>query len=273
MISASVGFQCPDCVHEGARQTRQFELPFGGHRVDVPLVTYILIGVNVTVWALIMMTGGSSSWLADLLAIRPGPYCGMVGDSGRMYDVTAAVCQTLPSGEWVTGGVAGGQWWQVVTSAFAHIAPLHLGMNMLALWFLGPPLERALGRFRFSAIYLLSAVTGSVAVMWFANRGSITLGASGAIFGLMGAYFVVAKKVGGDLRTVAFWLVLNIAFTFTASGVSWQGHIGGLIGGLATAAIVAFAPKQRRTQVQLLGLAAFGLLLVAAIGVRVLQLA
>jgi len=236
------------------------------------MVSYVLIGLNVAIWALIMATGGSSSWLADLLAIRPGPYCGIVDNPDRMYDVSQAVCQTMSTGVWVGGGVAGGQWWQVITSAFTHIQPLHLGMNMLALWFLGPPLERALGRVRFSAVYLLAAVAGSVAVMWFANRGSLTLGASGAIFGLMGAYFVVAKKVGGDLRTVAFWLVLNVAFTFTVTGVSWQGHIGGLLGGLATAAIVAYAPKDHRSRTQLIGLAVFGLLMVVAIVERVIQL-
>lgn len=272
MISASVGFQCPECVHQGARQTRQNELPFGGRRVDTPLVTYTLLGINIAVWAAILATGGDGSWLADLLSIRPGPYCAVATDASRMYDVGQVACEALPQGQWVGGGVAGGQWWQLITSAFAHIAPLHLGMNMLALWFLGPTLERSLGRVRFLAVYLLSALAGSVAVMWFANRGSATLGASGAIFGLMGAYFILAKKVGGDIRTVMFWLFLNVAFTFTMAGVSWQGHIGGLIGGLVAALAVVYAPKGARGRFQTAGLLGWGLLMVVSAVVRVVQL-
>ena len=125
---------------------------------------------------------------------------------------------------------------------FTHVEPLHIGFNMLALYFLGPMLENVLGRARFLAVYLVSGLAGSAAVMLFSDPHIQTLGASGAIFGLMGALAVVALKVRGQVQTVLIWIALNLVFTFTASGISWQGHIGGLVGGVVLGAAMVYAP-------------------------------
>lgn len=274
MVSAAVGFQCPECVHEGARQTRQNQGPFGGRLSTNPMATSItLIAMNVAVWAAIMLTGGSSSRLGQLLALSPTGQCWSVSQPGSYYpDVTtAAICQTAADGSWMPG-VADGAVWQLITSGFTHIEILHIGMNMLALWFLGPPLERALGRARFLAVYLLSLFAGSVTVMWFAAPSSSTLGASGAIFGLIGALLLLTMKVGGDFRTVLFWLGINVVFTFMGSGISWQGHLGGLVGGLVASAIVVYAPRKNRSTIQWLGMAALSVVLVLLAVVRIFQL-
>lgn len=272
MISAAVGFQCPDCVREGARQTRQNEGPFGGQRSRNPALTSIvLIGLNAVVWLAITLTGAGSSALVRLLALVPLGRCWSAAQPSAFYPdaATAAICHTLGSeGVWEPGAL-GGAWWQLITSGFTHVEILHIGMNMLALWFLGPPLEHALGRGRFLALYFISLLAGSAAVVWLSPATSLTLGASGAIFGLIGALLVLTKKVGGDMRTVLIWLGINVAITFIGgTGISWQGHLGGLVGGLIASAIIMFAPRQNRTAHQVAGLVALGLAIVAALVAR-----
>ncbi len=234
MRSASVGFHCPDCVKEGARTTRQARTPYGGKRVGDPrLTTFVLIGINVAVWLLVVATGGRSSRLVDYLALLPDSAFSVV--DGRLVEVR---------------GVDDGAWWQLVTSMFTHVEPLHIGFNMLALYFLGPMLENVLGRARFLAVYLASGLAGSAAVMLLSDPRGQTLGASGAIFGLMGALVVIALKVGGQVQQVLFWIGLNLVFTFTVSGISWQGHIGGLVGGAIVGAGMVYAPRSHRSLVQ-----------------------
>jgi membrane associated rhomboid family serine protease len=276
MISAAVGFQCPDCVRQGAKQTRAHQGPYGGERSSNPAITtMVLLGVNVAVWLAITVTGGSNSWLVHKLALTSGGYCGVVGAADKYYPdaLNQAACELIPKGLWMPGGVASGEWWQVITSAFTHVEVLHLGMNMLALWFLGPMLERVLGRIWFLTVYLISALAGSATVMWFSDPTTMTLGASGAVFGLIGALLVITFKTGGDMRTVLIWLGINLVFTFTNSGISWQGHIGGLLGGLISVSIIAFAPRRNREVVQLSSLAVFTLVVIVAIIARTLQLA
>jgi membrane associated rhomboid family serine protease len=274
MISAAVGFQCPECVATGARETRQHVGPFGGRISTNPALTsIILIVMNAAVWVAITLTGGRTSSLAQLLSITPIGQCWSSSQPGSYYPEvhTAAICQTVSDGAWMPG-VADGAWWQLITSGFTHIDILHIGMNMLALWFLGPPVERAIGRARFLAIYLISLLAASVSVMFFAAPTTTTMGASGAIFGLIGALLLLTLKVGGDFRGVLFWLVINVAFTFTGSGISWQGHLGGLVGGLAASAIVLFAPRKDRVPLQWAGLATLTLLLGLLAAFRIIQL-
>ena len=235
MRSAAVGFQCPTCVKEGSRSTRQTRTPYGGQRVADPrLTSFVLIGINAAVWLLIVATGGANSRLFDTLALLPA-------SARRAYpDGTVALVQ----------GVADGAWWQPVTSMFTHVELLHIGFNMLALFFLGPMLETVLGRARFLAVYLVSGMAGSAAVMLLSNPHGQTFGASGAIFGLMGALAVVALKVHGQVQSVLMWIGLNLVFTFTISGISWQGHIGGLVGGIIIGTAMVYAPRARRSLVQ-----------------------
>ena len=255
MRSASVGFQCPECVKEGARTTRQARTPYGGIRTGDPrLTTFVLIGLNVLVWLLIQATGGARSTLVDRLALLPA-------------DSTEA----LPGGGVsVIHGVQGGAWWQLLTSVFTHVDPLHIGFNMLALYFLGPMLENVLGRARFLALYLVSGVAGSAAVMLLSDAHGQTLGASGAIFGLMGALAVIAIRVRGQLQSILTWIGLNLVLTFTFRGISWQGHIGGLLAGAVLGVAMVYAPRSRRPLVQW---SAVGGVLVVALAIVVLRVA
>jgi membrane associated rhomboid family serine protease len=190
--------------------------------------------MNALVWLVILATGRTASRVLDALALLP--------DSAyRRY----------PDGSVeLVRGVADGAWWQLVTSMFTHVEVLHIGFNMLALYFLGPMLENVLGRARFLAVYLVSGFAGSAAVMLFSNPHGQTLGASGAIFGLMGALAVVALKVRGQVQSVLTWIALNLVLTFTVSGISWQGHIGGLVGGVVLGTAMVYAPRQNRSLVQ-----------------------
>ena len=127
-----------------------------------------------------------------------------------------------------------GAYWQLVTNAFTHVEVWHIGFNMLALWVLGPQLELAIGRTRFLALYFLSALAGSTLVYWLGGTTTATLGASAAVFGLMGALLVLALKVGGNVQQILMWIGINFLITVVWRGtISWQGHLGGFLGGAA----------------------------------------
>src|SRR4051794_25043670 len=258
MNSASVGFQCPSCVREGARATRSGILPYGGKPSANPALTSIgLIALNAAVWLAILAAGGNGSTLIDRLALLP---------QTTLYgspDGTTTLVQ----------GVSGGAWWQLGTSVFTHVQIWHIGFNMLALYFLGPQLEMVLGRARYLGIYLLSGLAGSTAVMWLSHPHTQTLGASGAIFGLMGALLVVGLKIRANVQQLLFWIGLNVVFTVTGSAyISWQGHFGGLVGGALLAALVVYAPRQRRAVIQWSTMAVFAAACVVLVGVRVAAL-
>lgn len=270
MRDASVGFQCPECVSQGAKQTRAGRTTYGGLRSSNPALTSIfLIATNAAVWLAILLTGGSSSRGVDLLGLRPDGSCDP--SDGFVYKLNRAACDA--AGGVFLPGVDDGAFWQLVTSQFLHVQLWHIAGNMLALWMLGPQLEAALGRTRFLALYLLSGLTGSVAVLWLSPELQLTLGASGAIYGLFGAFAVISHKVGGDLRSIGALLAINLVITFAVPNISWQGHLGGLVGGAAIAAILVYAPRTRRAQTQALGLAGILALLVMLTLVRVVAIA
>lgn len=272
MNSAAVGFQCPSCVKEGVKQTRTGVAPYGGERSTNPALTsFVLIAINVVVWVMIQ----ARSSVLDVLALTPGGRCESSG--GRTYfpGVTSqSVCEQQGNLTHWVAGVADGAPWQIITSVFSHQQPVHLLLNMLVLYFLGPQLEAILGRTRFLALYLLSGLTGSVAVMLLSDANGTTLGASGAGFGLMGALLVVAHKIGADTQQIMVWLGINVAFTFFASSyISWQGHLGGLIGGLLISALIVYAPKANRSAIQFAGLGLITVVSLALIVIRAAALA
>ncbi|MDR1152043.1 MAG: rhomboid family intramembrane serine protease [Bifidobacteriaceae bacterium] len=143
--------------------------------------------------------------------------------------------------------------WRLVTSIFDHAGLAHLALNMLCLWMVGSFLEPMLGRWRYAALYLVSGLGGGLLILaWARWTGpsvewvQLTVGASGAIFGMFGAMVWVVRRLGGNLRGILVVLAINIVFTLTNSGtVSWQGHFGGLIVGLVLGAVYAFAPRGR----------------------------
>lgn len=243
MRDAAVGHQCDDCVREGAKSVRQPKTSFGAPlRKTTPVITYALIAINVVMFVLQTV---SRSLQSDLVLYAPA--------------------------------VAGGDLYRLVTSAFMHYGIPHLLFNMYALYVVGPALENWLGKLRFTALYALSALGGSVLVYLIAPLNAATAGASGAVFGLFGAWFVVGKRLNLDVRWVIGLIVLNLGFTFVipmlgGQNISWQGHIGGLVTGAAVAPAYAYAPRDRRTLIQASATVAFLALFAALIWWRTTDL-
>ena len=267
MVEAPVGFHCRACLARGMAATRQAEGPYGGRRSASPaLTTQVLIALNVAVWVGILLTGGFEGGLASTVALTPGGVCRINAES--WVGVTDMACLAA-GGSFLPGPLDGG-WWQLLTNAFTHSEPLHLGMNMLALWILGPQVERILGRTRFLALYFVSALAASAFVMWLAEPTTTTLGASGAISGLMGALLIIVVRMRGDVRWVLTWIGVNVVITVLGSaGISWQGHLGGFLGGLAvTGVLIGLRKSGGRTQ--WLGVAGIALLALLASVARAL---
>jgi membrane associated rhomboid family serine protease len=268
MRDAAVGFQCPSCIAQGKKETRTGRTPYGGVRPSQPgIVSKTLIAINLGVWMLILATGGAGSRWVDRLSLIPHGQCSAGGGGYYPHIVDATTCRTAVGGTWFDG-VATGAPWQLLTSMFTHVEVFHIGFNMLALWILGPQLEMVLGRVRYLGVYLLSGLLGSVAVYWLSGESTATLGASGAIFGLMGALLVLAYKVKADVSQLLMWIGLNAALTFFGSGISWQGHLGGFVGGVLLATILVYTPRDRRTAWQAAGFGAVALVVVLAIVAR-----
>jgi len=253
--SAPVGQQCVECIKEGNRGVRTPAAMFGGRAVSGALVTYTLVGLNVLLY------------LVEWVYPRIVNYLDMVG----------AARDPALHGQLV--GVATGEEYRLITSAFLHepgfagFGPAHIIFNMWALLLVGPGLERLLGRLRFLAVYLLSALGGSVLFYVLVPPDQPALGASGAVFGLFGAWFVVSRRMQVDTRAIVILIVINLAIGFVVPNIAWQDHVGGLLtGGLLTAAYV-YAPRQHRVLVQAGATVAIVALLAAAVVVRNGQLA
>ena len=231
MIPASVGFQCPECVREGNKSVRQARTVFGGRvTTDPGWVSKVLIGINVVVYVLQQTVSGFTFRFENI-----GIY------------------------------VADGEYYRLLTAAFLHASILHIALNMYALYLFGPPVEAALGRVRFAALYLASALGGSALSYAFANPLVPSLGASGAVFGLLGAYLVLNRKLGRDTSGVMALLLINFVFGLIAPNIDWRAHLGGLITGSLCAAAIAYAPADRRTAVQVGGFVVIAVLVVAVI--------
>jgi membrane associated rhomboid family serine protease len=232
MISASVGYQCPECVRTGSGTghapgaSRPRTLAGGVVAADPRLVTKILLAVNVALFVAVQVVGDR---LVEELVLF-----------GR--------AATAPFGP--MEGVAEGQWWRLATAMFLHQEIWHVAMNMLGLWFLGGPLEAALGRARFTVLYLLSGLGGSALTYLVASPVQASLGASGAVFGLFGATAVLMRRMRQDMRPVLVLLGINLVFTFTWSNIAWEAHIGGLAVGAVIAFALVHAPREKRALVQ-----------------------
>ncbi|WP_399938739.1 rhomboid family intramembrane serine protease [Streptomyces sp. BBFR25] len=271
MRAAPVGHQCPACAKEGARSVRQARTLAGGRMSTTPVVTYVLFALTVL------------AYLAEVVRPDIVDRFGMV--AARL--VTAdGVHYPADQPFFVLGvprveGVAGGEWERMLTSAFLHESPfegtfgiLHVTLNMVALWQLGRVVELMLGRVRFAALYLLSALGGSVLELVLTDPGQTSVGASGAVFGVGAAYYVLHRRLGADMVRVnrfmaglLLWLVVSAWFT------SWQGHLGGLLVGGALALAFAYAPRGgRRVAVQAGAAAALVVLLAVTAAVKVSEL-
>lgn len=156
--------------------------------------------------------------------------------------------------------------WRMITVAFVHSPSvlLHILFNMLALWMFGQQLEATVGRWRFIATYLLSALGGSVAVLYLGSPFQGVVGASGAIFGLLGAFFVIARKLGGNATGILVLIALNLGIGLFVRSISWQAHVGGLVTGALVALVLVQTRRREQQRLQLALLAAVTVLLVLA---------
>jgi membrane associated rhomboid family serine protease len=270
MRDAAVGFHCPDCVKQANKGSRQHQALYGGERsADPRLTSYVLIAVNAVIWLAITATGGSSSRLTSLLSLSPLGRCTLDGTGAYYPSISdAPLCATVQNTTWEQG-VSDGAWWQLVTSMFTHVDVFHIALNMMALFILGPALERIIGRVRFLMVYLVGGLGGSVLVLFLSGATSSTLGASGAIYAVLGALLVTFRKARLDTQFLMQNLLLGVVITVVGwRYISWQGHLGGLLGGMAVAAIVAYAPKSNRSLLQWVGVGAVTVALLVLAGVR-----
>jgi membrane associated rhomboid family serine protease len=213
MRQASVGFHCPECTKSGAQKV----IRGPGALATRPYATQGIIGINVAVY------------LAGLGSSGPG-------------GLEARGALNGPA-------VAAGEWYRIITSGFLHASPLHILMNMYLLYLLGTMLEPLLGALRFVSLYFLALTAGSLGVLLL-DPNVNTVGASGAVFGLMGAAFLAQRMRGIDpfASGLGGLLVINLAFTFLIRGISIGGHLGGLIGGfLGGWILLQAAPKLTRS--------------------------
>jgi membrane associated rhomboid family serine protease len=203
MTSTPVGMRCPECAKQRTKVKTM-------STVETPTLTYVLMGISIVV-ALGALMAGDREW------------------GGTLLDDDFAVARST---------VADGEVWRLVTSGFVHYGPFHLGLNMLGLYILGSLLEPAFGRVRFGVVYFVSLLAGSFGALLLQPVGD-TVGASGAIFGLMGAAVVLFRNRGIPLMEsgLGFWLGLNLLMSLRP-GISLGGHLGGFIGGLIAAYVL-----------------------------------
>jgi len=251
MRSASVGQQCVDCIGQGTRTTRQPATAFGGRPTAGTIVTWTLVAINVVIF---LVTWVRPNIVTDLEMVGYATY----GFGGPLH------------------GVAAGEWYRLITSAFLAPATGQNGLgivdivfNMWALIFVGPALEGLLGRLRFLGVYLLSAVGGGVMYYFIAPENAPAVGASGAIFGLFGAWFVVSRRLRLDTRGIVMLIAINLALSFFFHNtIAWQDHIGGLLTGVLLTGAYAYAPRKNRVALQALATVAVVVLIVIAVLIR-----
>lgn len=234
MTVTPVGMRCPECARDRTKSRRASSVGVG----EEPTLTYILIGINVLVALGGFLSGASTTG-------------GGTGGSSLIAD--GAVSRFH---------IDQGEYWRLVTSGFLHSGFFHLLFNMFALYILGGMVEPAIGRLKFGVVYFVSLLAGSFGALLL-SPDSLTVGASGAIFGLMGAAVIVMRDRGINPMEsgIGLWIGLNLLITFTIPGISIGGHIGGLIGGLLVALLFTEVASRLRPSDSLLTLVA------AAIGV------
>ncbi|MCC3281762.1 rhomboid family intramembrane serine protease [Arthrobacter caoxuetaonis] len=229
--SAPVGIQCADCFQESRAGTPAYRTSYGGAvRSGKPVVTITLMALCAAAYVLQWIAPGFTElfWFAPVYTdIEP---------------------------------------WRLLTAAFLHSPGFifHIAFNLYALWLLGRSLEPLLGRLRFTLLYLISALGGSVGVVLLAPAFQAVVGASGAIFGLFGALFVIQRQRGGEVKALLILIGINLVLGFVYPNISWQAHLGGILTGAACGAVLAYAPKgPRRALVQFGGLGVIALILTA----------
>jgi len=230
MTPTPVGMRCPDCAGQRTKVHTARSL------VVEPRVTYALIAINV------------AAFFAQVLAAGGGrAQRGEVYENGALYGPL----------------VDDGEWWRILTAGFLHANPLHLILNMVVLWFLGREVEPVFGHVKFAAVYLVSLLTGTLGALLL-SPDAFTVGASGAVYGLMGALVMVYRDRGIPITQSPIFglLVINLLFTLFYPGISIGGHLGGLAGGALAALVVLQADRRRSLPLALAGCAVVAVLAV-----------
>jgi membrane associated rhomboid family serine protease len=239
MTPTPVGMRCPECARQRTRVTRG---ALGPGRYDAP-ATFVLIALN------------AAAFLAEI-----------AGGTGGLSGTGSSIITDFG----LRGiSIADGEWYRILTGGFLHAGLFHIGFNMFALFILGRLLEPAIGTPRFVALYFASLFAGAFGALALTDPLQVTVGASGAIFGLFGATFVIAR--GRGLNTVAselgFLLLINLALTFGIRGISIGGHLGGLAGGLLCAVIIVAGERgllgSKRLPVELVAMTLVGVVSIA----------
>jgi membrane associated rhomboid family serine protease len=257
MTFTPVGIRCPE--HSGQPQGARRVVQNVQQRTarSPGLVTKWLVGINVGIYLLQLAQGAP-----------------IAGNGGSIYEKGVLVVQAIGSNGEVVG-LAEGEWWRLLTSAFLHYGPIHLAVNMFSLWIIGELLENALGPVRYLAIYLVSGVAGAAGALLIGSRSELfdpgpstpTVGASGAIFGILGAAIVLERQrtyvLGGSAVTL---LVVNLAFTFAVPNISIGGHVGGLLGGALCVLLISQFGRRSAVYARNDVASVAGVVAVAAIG-------
>ncbi len=238
--------QCVDCVNEGSRTIRRARTLTGAEVSDAkPIVTPILIALNVIAYVVTVVQSGS------------------VQNNDRSDFFT--------SFSLIPPFAASGEWWRFLTSGFLHFGVFHLLLNMAVLYVVGKQMEPELGRLRFIGVYFLSLLGGSAAAFYFGSACQNLAGASGAVFGLMGALLIVWKRKQRDISSIVVIVVINLVSNFFTNA-SLLGHLGGfVIGGLLTLAMVK-APRETRHVYTIVAVMAALALVVGMFALRTAQL-
>jgi membrane associated rhomboid family serine protease len=270
VIEAPVGFQCPECVAAGRRTVRVSRTMFGGSTTgEHGYVTKALIAINTAVLVVGVAISGAQS-------LYGGGLGGLLSGSTKLSQAWSVwgVAQT-GYGRVVTAqyraGVADGEYYRLFTSMFVHYGLVHLALNMWALWVLGRELEARLGPSRFLTLYLVAGVGGSVACYLFTPAAQ-SAGASGAIYGLFGALFVVFRKLNLNTSSIITVLVINLVFSFTVPGISIAAHLGGLVTGGLIGVALAYAPQGMRNRILVASVVGFMLIFGALVALQTASL-
>jgi membrane associated rhomboid family serine protease len=236
MTPTPVGMRCPECARQRTRVVRGVG---SGLTTGPAPATFALIALNVVAFLAEVAGGGGAA------SVNGGGH--LIRDAGLNGPA-----------------VADGDVWRIVTAAFLHAGPLHILLNMVALYFLGTLLEPGIGTRRFLGVYVVSMLAGSFGALLLSPHET-TVGASGAIFGLLSSAFLVARHRGMEqlASQIGFYVVLNLAFTLGIPGISIGGHLGGLVGGALATLVITTAERRHRPGIEALLLAGLGAVAVA----------
>ncbi|MFI5583405.1 rhomboid family intramembrane serine protease [Amycolatopsis sp. NPDC051758] len=251
---APVGFHCTDCVHAGSQEQRRQHRGYQGAGLGVRtiagarpsesfLATQAILAVNVLVFAVTVLQARS---LND-------------NQTSGVFQVGVL---------WGQATLGAGEWWRLFTSGFLHYGPIHIAVNMFSLWMMGRALEPVFGKVRYLALYFVSMLGASTAVLLFDSLDGGTAGASGALFGLMGAYAVIVLKLRLNPTGLIITLALNAFITFGVANISILGHVGGLVTGALVTVAILYAPRTRQTTYQVAGIT---ILVVAMVGLLIFK--